>query len=122
MSRVKRALVAITLATGSAQAQFPPQQPPPQQPPPQQPPPQQPPPQQYPPQQYPPQQYPPQQYPPQQYPPQQPYYPPAPPQNDERTDFEIGTLYATSIGYGVGMGSWISLEAGIEDPGIFLIP
>jgi len=108
---VRYAALAISFATGQALAQFPPQQ--------------QPPPQQAP-QQYPPQQYPPQQYPPQQQPPygygQAPYYPPPPPQNDERTDFEIGTLYATSVGYGVGMGSWISLEIGIEDPGVFLIP
>jgi hypothetical protein len=62
--------------------------------------------------------------PPQQQPPYgygQPQYAP-PPASDDRSDFEIGTLYATSVAYGVGMGSWISLEAGIEDPGIFLIP
>ena len=115
MSRVKvgsaSAAVVIALAAQPALAQFPP----PQQ-------------QQFPQQQPPPQQYPPQQYPQQQYPQQPgygqppPYYPPPPAQNDERSDFEIGTLYATSVGYGVGIGSWISLEAGIDDPGVFLIP
>ncbi len=54
---------------------------------------------------------------------QQPYgYQQPPPRSDTRTTFEIGTLYATSVGYGFGMGSWISLEAGIDDPGVFLIP
>ncbi|MGE0325100.1 MAG: hypothetical protein AB7K71_10955 [Polyangiaceae bacterium] len=92
---------------------------------------------QYPPQQYPPQQYPPQQYPPQQqpYPGQQPYGQPAPygqpgyypqptvPRGKARsTDLEIGTLYGTSIAYGVGLGVWIDAEAGLSDPGLALIP
>jgi hypothetical protein len=55
--------------------------------------------------------------------PGQPYgYTPPQQHQDERSDFEIGTLYATSVAYGVGMGAWISLEIGIDDPGIFLIP
>lgn len=35
--------------------------------------------------------------------------------------FEIGTLYATAVGYGVGMGIWVDSEAGIKDPGTALI-
>jgi hypothetical protein len=38
------------------------------------------------------------------------------------SDLEIGILYATSVGYGVGLGIWIDAEAGIEDPGIRFIP
>ncbi len=44
----------------------------------------------------------------QSYPPQQPYYPR--PKNDDRSDGEIGVLYATSVAYGVGMGVWVSSE------------
>jgi hypothetical protein len=52
---------------------------------------------------------------------QQPFVPqqPAP---RERTRLEIGALYATSVAYGVGMGVWISTEAGFDDPALFLIP
>lgn len=35
--------------------------------------------------------------------------------------FEIGTLYATAVGYGVGLGVWIDSEAKITDPGTALI-
>jgi hypothetical protein len=38
-----------------------------------------------------------------------------------RTSFEIGTLYGTAVLYGVGVGIWIGAEAGIDDPGLFLI-
>lgn len=39
----------------------------------------------------------------------------------ERTQLEISTLYAVSAVYGVGMGVWLSSEAGIDDPALFLI-
>ena len=50
--------------------------------------------------------------------------PPPPPPSRQRTasDGEIATLYGLSAAYGVGMGIWVSAEAGIEDPGVFLIP
>ena len=38
------------------------------------------------------------------------------------TTLEIGTLYAASIGYGIGLGVWIDAEAGIADPGVRFIP
>lgn len=38
-----------------------------------------------------------------------------------RTGLELGLLYVTAALYGVGIGAWISTEAGIEDPGLFLI-
>lgn len=89
----------------------------------------------YPPQQqqpYPPQQqqpYPQQQKPyPQQQPyppPQQPYpqqaTPPRPAQSNESSLFELGTLYGTSAGYGVGLGIWLDAEMGVSDPGVSLI-
>jgi hypothetical protein len=142
-------LIAVTTASeawAQAPQQYPPQQgyPPPQPYPPQQgyPPPQQqqgyPPPQQgYPPQQqqqgYPPPQqqgYPP---PPQQQgypPPQQPYpgppsqgasAPASPSASKDSSVFELGTLYAASVGYGVGLGIWLDAEIGISDPGTLLI-
>ncbi len=40
----------------------------------------------------------------------------------QRTQLELGALYGTSVAYGVGMGVWISTEAGFDDPAIFLIP
>jgi hypothetical protein len=46
----------------------------------------------------------------------------APPVRRERTQLELGALYGTSIAYGVGMGVWISTEAGFDDPALFLIP
>ncbi|HKY37700.1 MAG TPA: hypothetical protein VJN18_17280 [Polyangiaceae bacterium] len=53
---------------------------------------------------------------------QQPFFPqPQQPVRRERSRFEIGTLYATSVAYGVGMGIWVSTEAGFEDPATFLI-
>lgn len=63
------------------------------------------------------------------YPNQQPAYPqqypqPAPqrpPQSDESSLFEIGSLYAASVGYGVGLGVWVDSEIGLEDPGQLLI-
>ena len=49
--------------------------------------------------------------------------PPAPSSRSRRrTNLEIGMLYATSIGYGVGLGIWLDAETGIEDPGLRLIP
>jgi hypothetical protein len=54
---------------------------------------------------------------------QQPHFPqPQQPVRRERTRLEIGALYATSVAYGVGLGVWVSAEAGFDDPGIFLIP
>jgi hypothetical protein len=65
----------------------------------------------------------------------QPGYPPYPgydqpppfgagypqPTTPSRAPGEIGFLYGTSIVYGVGVGSWLSIEMQITDPGIFLI-
>ena len=57
---------------------------------------------------------------------QGPFIPPPPPPPPSRqrkaSDGEIATLYGLSAAYGVGMGIWVSAEAGIEDPGVFLIP
>jgi hypothetical protein len=40
----------------------------------------------------------------------------------QRSDAEMGGLYATSVAYGLGMGIWASTEMGLgEDPGVFLI-
>jgi hypothetical protein len=47
---------------------------------------------------------------------------PTQPVRRERTQLELGALYGTSIAYGVGMGIWISTEAGFDDPALFLIP
>lgn len=44
------------------------------------------------------------------------------PSRRERTQLEISALYGVSVAYGVGMGVWISTEAGFDDPAIFLIP
>jgi len=39
------------------------------------------------------------------------------------TDLEIGTLYAFSAGYGVGVGAWFDAELSIDDPGLkFMAP
>jgi hypothetical protein len=38
------------------------------------------------------------------------------------SDLELGTLYVTSSVYGTGMGVWLSMELGIDDPATFLIP
>ncbi|HEX2870849.1 MAG TPA: hypothetical protein VHP33_06325 [Polyangiaceae bacterium] len=89
---------ALLASTAAAQA---PQQPFPQQ--------------QFPQQQFPQQQFPQQPFPQQQFPQQQQL-------PRERTSLEIGALYGVSAAYGVGMGVWLSSEAGIEDPGLFLIP
>lgn len=35
---------------------------------------------------------------------------------------EVGTLYAASAAYGIGIGVWLDAELGIEDPGVLLIP
>src|SRR4051812_36865195 len=54
-----------------------------------------------------------------------PYMGPAPSYatTQEATDIELGTLYATSAGYGVGTGIWIDAELSIDDPGLkFLAP
>jgi hypothetical protein len=71
--------------------------------------------QQFPQQQFPQQQ---QQFPQQQFP-QQPQFAPTP--SRERTPLELGALYGVSAAYGVGMGIWISTEADIGDPALFLI-
>lgn len=52
----------------------------------------------------------------------QPPFPPPQAVRRERTQLEIGALYGTSVAYGVGMGVWLSTEAGLEDPALFLIP
>jgi hypothetical protein len=38
-----------------------------------------------------------------------------------RTNLEMGTLYVTSVVYGVGLGSWLSAEFRVTDPGLFMI-
>jgi hypothetical protein len=65
------------------------------------------------------------------YPGQQPYpQQPAPygygapyaaPVSNKRSGSEITVLYSTSVVYGVGLGVWFGAEAGIKDPGLFLI-
>jgi hypothetical protein len=57
--------------------------------------------------------------------PQQPGYPPAaqPASSQDATDLELGILYATAVGYGVGTGIWLDAELSIDDPGLkFLAP
>jgi hypothetical protein len=44
---------------------------------------------------------------------------PVPPQN--RSSTEIGFLYATGVGYGIGMGIWLDAEIGVTDPAAGLI-
>ena len=53
-----------------------------------------------------------------------PMPPPPRPRTSSRksTTLEIGTLYGTSIGYGIGVGIWLDAELGIEDPGVRFIP
>lgn len=34
----------------------------------------------------------------------------------------MGTLYAASSAYGIGLGVWLDAELGIDDPGVLLIP
>lgn len=50
--------------------------------------------------------------------------PPVPPKRGRpvSTGLEMGYLYATAVGWGVGTGIWIDAEAEIEDPGLMLIP
>lgn len=36
--------------------------------------------------------------------------------------YEIVGLYASSAGYGLGIGIWLSAEFGLKDPGVVLIP
>ena len=48
-------------------------------------------------------------------------YPQPAPTSNKRSDTEIGVLYGTAAVYGVGMGVWFGAEAGIKDPGLFLI-
>jgi len=48
-------------------------------------------------------------------------YPVAQPSR-KRTQLELGTLYGMSAVYGVGVGTWVSVEAGVKDPAVFLIP
>lgn len=76
--------------------------------------------QQFPQQQFPQQQFPQQQgqFPQQQFPQQQFQQP----TSRERTPLELGALYGVSVGYGVGMGIWVSEEVGFKDPAVFLIP
>ena len=62
--------------------------------------------------------------PPPAFPPPQPvapinYVQPAP--SRTRSDTEITVLYTAAAVYGVGMGVWFGAEAGIKDPGLFLI-
>src|SRR5258706_8401032 len=45
-------------------------------------------------------------------------YAPAPSSSQPASDFEVGTLYALSAGYGVGTGIWIDAELKIDDPGL----
>lgn len=52
----------------------------------------------------------------------QPPFVPQQPVLRERTRLELGALYGVSVAYGVGMGIWISTEAGFDDPAIFMIP
>ncbi|MBW2453238.1 MAG: hypothetical protein JRI68_01955 [Deltaproteobacteria bacterium] len=110
---------SAALAPGEAEAQYPPA--PPGQPPPPgygQPPPGygQPPPPGY-------GQPPPPGYgqPPPGYPPGQGYGPPKKKGRPVSTGLELGTLYGTSIAWGVGTGIWIDAEAEIDDPGLMLI-
>jgi len=37
------------------------------------------------------------------------------------TGLEVGTLYGSSVAWGVGTGIWIDAEAGVDDPGLMLI-
>ncbi len=41
--------------------------------------------------------------------------------SNQRNGGEISVLYGTAAAYGVGMGVWFGAEAGIKDPGLFLI-
>jgi hypothetical protein len=38
------------------------------------------------------------------------------------SDAEVGTLYALSVGYGIGTGIWLDAELGIDDPGLQFLP
>ena len=38
------------------------------------------------------------------------------------TGLEMGYLYGTAVAWGVGTGIWLDAEAGIDDPGLQLIP
>ncbi len=51
-----------------------------------------------------------------------PEFPSRPSSSRRSTTLEVGTLYGTSVGYGVGVGIWIDAELGIEDPGTRFIP
>jgi hypothetical protein len=53
-----------------------------------------------------------------------PGYAPAPvaqPASRAASGFELGTLYAASAAYGIGLGIWLDSEIGLEDPGLLLI-
>jgi len=63
------------------------------------------------------QQFPQQQFPQQQFPQQQFVQQPS----RTRTPLELGALYGVSAAYGVGIGVWLSTEADLEDPALFLI-
>jgi hypothetical protein len=78
---------------------------------------------QFPQQQFPQQQpqFPQQQFPQQQPQFSQPQFPQQQPLPRTRTPLEIGALYGVSAAYGVGMGVWLSTEADIGDPALFLI-
>src|SRR6478735_7711345 len=58
---------------------------------------------------------------PQPLPPSTPAYGYVPPPSNQRSSSEITVLYGTAAAYGVGVGVWVGAEAGIEDPGLFLI-
>jgi hypothetical protein len=38
------------------------------------------------------------------------------------SDAEVGTLYAVSVGYGVGTGIWLDAVLGVDDPGLQFLP
>lgn len=61
---------------------------------------------------------------PQYYPQPAPYpaqQPASDPRRRESSTFEIGTLYAAAVGYGIGMGVWFDGEVGVKDPALALI-
>ncbi len=74
---------------------------------------------------YPPQGYPPQGYPPQGYPQAAVVAPSAQPARrgpGPSGPLEAGILYGVAAAYGIGLGVWVDAEAGIEDPGLRVIP
>lgn len=43
------------------------------------------------------------------------------PRSRPANSIELGTLYAVSAAYGIGIGAWLDAEFGISDPGVLLI-